>query len=67
MVLFDMVLLLTQVPVVESHNLLSQHFSEDIWPYLGMSSYLHISPLVGSSTSRQMEWLWAPLPLSCHC
>jgi hypothetical protein len=57
MVRFNMVSLFTRVPIVESLNLLRQHFSEAFWPYLGMSSLPHTSPLVDNSTSRLMVWL----------
>jgi len=56
---FNVASLFTQVPIVESLNLLTQHFSENI-----LALFRHVltstSLLVGDSTSRLMEWIWAP-------
>jgi hypothetical protein len=54
MVSFDIVSLFSQVPIVESLNLLSQHFCEDIlalFRHVLTSTYFL---LVGNSTSQQM-------------
>jgi len=55
---FDIMFLFTQVPTVVS--LTDNNLLKTFWPYLGMSSLLHISPLEANFTSRQMECLWAP-------
>jgi hypothetical protein len=59
MVSFSVASLFTKVPVVESLNLLTQHFSENILA-LFRRDLTSSSLLVGDSTSRLMEWLRAP-------
>jgi hypothetical protein len=59
MVSFNVASVFTKVPVVESLNLLTQHFSEN-----NLALFRHVltstSQLLGNSTSRLMEWLLAP-------
>jgi hypothetical protein len=52
---FAVASLFTRVLIVESFNLLSQHFSEDILALFRHVLILHTCPFVGNSTSRQME------------
>jgi len=55
MVIFAEASLSTRVPIVESLNLLSEHFSEDILALFRHVIILHTCPFVGNCTSRHME------------
>ena len=59
MVSFNVASLFTKVPIVESLNLLTEHFSANIRA-LFRRVLTSTSLLVGDSTRRLMEWLRAP-------
>jgi hypothetical protein len=58
MVSFDIVSLLTRVPIKETMDLLRHHFEEDV---LGIFCHVLTSPYFtfnGQSTGKQMVWPW---------